>query len=504
MKMSNMRIINKMLIFISLSAIILVPASSADIFNLNLSDIDPLIDISITVEILQIRSLEKIDRHIPAIEIIDLFGDPDFYVKIFINEEEFVSPIYHNTKYIYNPEWSATLNVPDEEEWVDIRIELWDWNANGDKQCDISPFDYDFPDDYGIDIYYNIETGHWDGDDYYYYESSWFDPSGYGRLNGCDDGSIYQIDRDCEILFDIYQNDYDNDGLPYWSEVEVYGTDPTKADTGDPDNDGVSIQWEHKWGHLFGRHGSHYWIYDPFEWDDHENLDYDEDALSNVDEYLLSEWGADPYRKDVFVELDIMESSPEGDITYFPERSKELLYTTFNRQNVVLHLDDGSMGGSDIIPFDDRTSGSELENIYWIYFLNEDVNNSRRGVFHYGVMVYNATGASGYIFRPDGYQISIKGMEEKARNPILNRDVVYASAYMHELGHTFAFSPIPGHSEDCYYPWQIGWWQTRSYKSIMNYGYMYYIVDYSDGSHGKNDFDDWERMDFTYIQRYWG
>jgi len=74
---------------------------------------------------------------------------------------------------------------------------------------------------------------------------------------------------------------------------------------------------------------------------------------------------------------------------------------------------------------------------------------------------------------------------------------------MHELGHTFAFSPIPGHNEDSKYPWQLGWWLVRSYKSCMNYAYMYYMVDYSDGSHGKNDFDDWERMDMTYFQRYW-
>ncbi len=219
----------------------------------------------------------------------------------------------------------------------------------------------------------------------------------------------------------------------------------------------------------------------------------------------MSYWGSDPFRKDVFVELDYMESSSDGQLICFPEKSKELLYTAFNRQNVVIHLDDGCMGEPDIIPFDEQTSHSELRDIYWNYFLHGDENNTRNGIFRYGVMVYNATGAAGFIFRPDAFQISIKGMEEKKHQfPWLQRDVVYASAYMHELGHTFAFDPIPGHSEDCYYPWQIGWWLVRSYKSCMNYGYMYTTVDYSDGSHGKNDFDDWERMDLTYFQRGWG
>jgi len=254
----------KKIIGLFLAALFLFMTMSTTTANLNslgLEDIDPLVDISVTVEIQQIRSLEKFDAQTHSFEIIDLTGDPDFYVKVFINDEEFISPIWQDTKYVYDPQWSATLNVPDEEENVNIKIQLWDWNRNGDK----------LPDDYEVEITYNIKTGHWWGDDYYTDEPSWADPSGYGRLNGCDDGSIYQLDRDCELLFDIFQNDYDNDGLPYWSEVEVYESDPEIANIGDPDGDGISILWEHKWGHQFGWHGQHYWIYDPFEWDDHAN-----------------------------------------------------------------------------------------------------------------------------------------------------------------------------------------------------------------------------------------
>ena len=499
----------KKIIGLLLTALFLIMTMSTTTANLNslvLEDIDPLIDISVTVEIQKIRSLEKFDAQTHSFEIIDLIGDPDFYVKVFINDEEFISPIWHDTKYVYDPQWSATLNVPDDEENVDIKIQLWDWNRNGDKLCDISPFNYELPDDYEVDITYSIKTGHWRGDDYCTNEPSWADQSGYGRLNGCDDGSIYQLDRDCELLFNIFQNDYDNDGLPYWTEVNIYGTDPEICDLGrDDDNDGIPIEWEHKWGHQFGWRGQHYWIYDPFEWDDHANLDVDQDGLDNIEEFIMSDWGSDPFRKDVFVELDYMESSSDGQLIFFPEKSKEKLYTAFNRQNVVLHLDDGCMGESDIIAFDERTTEYELRDIYRNYFLHNDENNTRNGIFRYGVMVYNATGACGFIFRPDAFQISIKGMEEKKHQfPWLRRDVIYASAYMHELGHTFAFDPIPGHSEDCYYPWQIGYWLVRSYKSCMNYGYMYTTVDYSDGSHGKNDFDDWERMDLTYFQRGWG
>jgi hypothetical protein len=101
-------------------------------------DIDPLVDLSITVEIKQIRSLEKTDLGIFPIDKIDLFNDPDFYVKVIINDEEFTSPVWENMKYVYDPQWSATLDVPDDKEFVNITIQLWDSNPQGDKLCDLS------------------------------------------------------------------------------------------------------------------------------------------------------------------------------------------------------------------------------------------------------------------------------------------------------------------------------------------------------------------------------
>ena len=324
--------------------------------SINETDLDPLDDVEVTVEIKQIRSLEKFDWQVPALEKIDLISDPDFYVKVFINNAEFVSNVWHNTKYIYDPQWSATLNVPDEEEFVDIKIQLWDWDVGIDKLCDISS-DYDgFKDSRDIEITYDLKTGTWFGDDFISGEPVEFDPSGYGRLNGCDDGSIYQLDRDCELWFDIYQTDYDGDNIPYWTEVNVFGTDPQTDNTGeDSDEDGVPIEWEHKWGSYlaYNWHEGTFdrkWFYNPFEWEDHKNIDLDQDGIDNVEEYLTSQWGSDPFRKDIFIELDQMEDSPNGDISVLPEGAKELLRTVFDRQNIVYHLDDGCMGGSDVIP----------------------------------------------------------------------------------------------------------------------------------------------------------
>ena len=108
------------------------------------------------------------------------------------------------------------------------------------------------------------------------------------------------------------------------------------------------------------------------------------------------------------------------------------------------------------------------------------------------------------MFRNNAFQISSKGHEKKASEPFMDRDTVYASAYMHETGHTLGFWPIPGHNANSMYPWQLGWWLNRPYKSCMNYGYMYYTVDYSDGSRVSiKDYDDWSRMSLDYFEREW-
>ena len=480
-----------------------------------LSDLDPLVDLSVTFDLLKIRSLEKNDNHLNVKEYIDKYTKPDFYVKVLINDKEFSSPVWKNQRYIYDPDWKVTADVPDDEEWVNITIQLWDWNLGFDQKCDLSGYEEGGKESYFVTLYYNLKTGHWTGDDYAEEYSLNADPSGYGRLNGCDDGSIYQHDYDAELWFNIYQNDYDGDGIPYWTEVNIFGTDPYVDDRGrDDDGDGVPIEWEWKWGHVFSwdwheEEYSHFWLYDPFEWENHSELDPDDDGLTNLEEYLTSQWGSDPFRDDLFVEQDIMETGPNGEITEFPEESKELLRTAYNRQNLVYHLDDGCMGGGELIPFDDSATDEEIREIYWKYFLHEDENNWRWGVFHYGLVLYNAERYPGFGFwggvHPviDSYQISALGMEKKARLPWSPREVVYASAYMHECGHTLGIfhGNTPGcDDQEGKYPWEPNWWKWLPYKSVMNYGYMYRMVDYSDGSRGKNDFDDWNRLDLSYFK----
>jgi hypothetical protein len=437
------------------------------------SDLDPLIDLEVTVEIQAIRSLQKFDISNPkTLEVIDWLSDPDFFVKVFINDQEFVSETWHNTKYIYNPDFSPTLDVSDEEEFVEIKIQLYDWNPYGNRLCDLSANGKD------VELIYSLKTGHWTGED----EIS--DSSGYGRLNGCTDGSMYKLQRDCELWFNIYQNDYDGDGIPYWTEANVYETDPTVDNTGeDADDDDIPIEWEWKWG------------YDPFEKDNHYLLDPEKDGLDNLEEYYVSEWGSDPFREDIFIELDYMEESPDGVTNTLPEGAVELLSTAFNRFDMIFHIDEGQMGGGgEYIPFEDKIGRHDLDDIYWDYFLHGDENNWRKSVFRYSVIVYDP-GKAGYNYRRGAFVVGSNYVKNKAIPDIpKTRAIAWAGVYMHEMGHTFDLRN-PGVDNP-------NIWEYWNYKSCMKYIYTYNLVDYSDGSR-VNDFNDWEDMDLQHFQREW-
>ncbi len=511
--MSSKTHIQNVLLCSLVSLLFLIPVSSMGAENRetqNHINYDPLVDVHVTFTVTNIRSLEVHDELYDITQIIRRLNPPSFYLVVWINDEVFESQVWPDS-HVVHTDLSFVANVSNYEEFVSIRVGLFEQNDRGnDRLWDITHRSKPA----FAEIEYSIKTGHWTGDDYR------GDFSGYGRLNGYDDGNYDKRIRVAEVFFDITQNDYDGDGIPYWTEVNVYGTDPTVDNRGeDYSGDGVPIEWEHRWG------------YDPFTWDDHLNLDPDEDGLTNYEEYLTSQWGSDPFRKDIFLELDQMELGPNGEGTLIPENSKNLVKKPFHRRNIVFHIDDGSMGGGELIPFQESVSWPGLQQIYKENFLNNDYDNWRRGVFHYSVITYQHDYFHGFAFPSivdenepillDCFQLSTKEHEEipyeypllriLARKSIDNqyyRELIYASAIMHETGHVLGIyhSNTPGcDNQTTKYPWQSGWWIWRNYRSCMNYGYMYTFVDYSDGTHGRNDFDDWGRIDLTLFTkpRYW-
>jgi hypothetical protein len=74
---------------------------------------------------------------------------------------------------------------------------------------------------------------------------------------------------------------------------------------------------------------------------------------------------------------------------------------------------------------------------------------------------------------------------------------------MHELGHSLGINKVVWAGVDNASsrngdPPDYPWWD---YVSCMNYDYFWMrYFDYSDGSHGEYDTDDWSNLDLTFFQ----
>ncbi len=346
-------------------------------------------------------------------------------------------------------------------------------------------------------VKYDYRTGRWTGDD------NFKDYDGYGHYLG----------ETFEIWFNIYQFDLDNDFIPYWTEVNILGTDPTLDDSKrDPDGDGIPTTWEWKWG------------YDPFTWDNHEKLDPDLDGIENIEEYSMAKWFADPYIQDIYIEVDGMGQNGLFDPPhYFYKESIQGLIERFAEHNIRVYVDDGwpngpANGGGDILPHIDRISqdGGGILQFYNTYFPEE-----RRGIFRYLVFVHNggfSIPAKNNVYDAISIPIStgklsfqrIEGFLSMGWPPTerYNR-IVTGSCVLHELAHSCSVS-----AELCDF-WGIdnvsyGWiWLKRSkaykaynegwgqYHSSLNYFYMYTgrVFDLSDGKNGAPyDQNDWSMI----------
>jgi hypothetical protein len=261
----------------------------------------------------------------------------------------------------------------------------------------------------------------------------------------------------------------------------------------DSDLDGVPDWWEEKWD------------YDPYSPDDHKNLDPDGDALSNIEECYTYDYGSNPYIKDIFLEIDWMESGDSG-ISNKP--SSELineLKEIYENQGINLHIDTGILGGGEEIPRCDlHFSFSKLRDLYWNFFLHNDLNNPRKGIFRYGVICKYCPDLNFPFIAWDHLDtFAVSSEWTKEVNPFVPIDNIIVGAIAHHLGHTLGILADTYDGIDNYEskkPFTIQWWKFRNYKSSMNYYWKYKIFSLSDGSHGRGDFDDWSSLDFSFFK----
>lgn len=350
-----------------------------------------------------------------------------------------------------------------------------------------------------ISLTYDYRTGHWTGDDYL------GDEDGYGHYLG----------EEYEIWFNLYQSDYDRDGIPFWTEVNIYGFDPTIDDSKlDPDNDGIPSSWEHKWG------------YDPTSYNAHNKLDPDVDGISNTEEYMLEDYFSDPYHPDMYIEYDGMKKGGFFDWDHiFYEEAQQMVIERLAQHGISVYIDDGwpdgpVNGGGEMLDFVetlDEVVGGHMARWYKHNFADE-----RKGAFRYLIVANNAgfitpseyNGYDHIVIDTSKYKTYVKRF---AFTPKRQR-VVLAKGVLHELGHSLGLEPWTFYGIDNMPNGNLRWPETltdeewaeynKQYVSIMNYNYIFDIFKYRnlfDFSHGENgepyDFDDWGHIYVPAFQR---
>jgi hypothetical protein len=448
--------------------------------------ISPYTNQGITVEILRIRNrglMDKILKFGPSWR-----NKPCFYWKIIVDDKECSSLGNITVNGVFN-DWDTMLQeyrvnyyVKEEQEKSDVTISIFEQVKKGLFGRRIEDVEKE-----RIRVVYNYRTGRWTGMDYLK------DDDGYGHYLG----------ETYEIWFNIYQSDYDHDKIPFWTEVNVLGTDPSVDDSmRDPDEDGIPTSWEWKWG------------YDPHVWDDHVNLDPDIDGIENIEEYQMRKWFGNPYQPDIYIETDGMQKRGLLDLKHvFFKESQQMIIERFARHGINVYIDDGWSdgpvnGGGELLPFiqslDDVVGGP-------LRFYEHNFADERKGIFRY-VIIANTLGwciPSKYNYY-DTILVS-SGIRETffkrtAFTPRHQR-VVLAKGILHELGHSMGLMPTTFPGVDIMYPVGVRWPNMpeeeyerylNDYHSIMNYNYIWRdrkLFDYSNGVNGPPyDQNDWKHI----------
>ncbi len=459
--------------------------------------ISPMENQAIFVQVLRIRNRGLMERMLS-------YGNswketPSFYYTITVDDEFGSAKGNVGEEGVYNTwdtmgyESTMTFDVDEEREYSDITISIFEIQPKGF-------FGEEEVEKERISLKYDYRTGRWTGDD------SLGDRDGLGHYLG----------ENYEIWFNIYQADYDHDGIPYWTEVNVLGTDPAIDDSNlDPDGDGIPTVWEWRYG------------YDPFTYNDHKNLDPDIDGIENIEEYQMRKYFANPFQPDIYIETDGMERRGIIDLPHiFYKESQQMIIERFAQHGINVYIDDGwsdspPNGGGELLPYHnnlDDVLGKELLAFYTHHFPDD-----RKGIFRY--VVVGARKDGGGFITPVNYNhfdaiyVSNDLNSMKVRLAFTPREirVMLAKAILHEMGHSIGLMPVvfpgidimsrkvvdryPSMSDEDYKGY------LDNYYSVMNYQYIYnkpwffsagtheYLFDYSDGSNGEPyDMNDWAHI----------
>lgn len=267
------------------------------------------------------------------------------------------------------------------------------------------------------------------------------------------DDEIYPVERlDDYTIEEEIADQYSNDGQTGNDNVKSDEPLRTSTDLVDTDGDGIPDEWE-KNGFV-----------------------NDQGKL-----FPLDEWGADPYRPDIFLQLNWMHPDPRvgQEDMYAPERSSlDKLVDLFDKNGYNLHIDAGeaynnipnseSYGGQ-TVPFKDIYITEFDHPALLLEYQRMDQLKDRSGLFHSGVIVKKVNSRNnGGVGTINGGSFTVQSLSDEYLHHII----------LHELGHNLGLShygPVGKiHIEtplnDEYLP---------NYRSEMNYIYSYGQFDYT-------------------------
>jgi nitrous oxidase accessory protein NosD len=269
--------------------------------------------------------------------------------------------------------------------------------------------------------------------------------------------------------------DTDGDGLADRAERRL-GTAPNRTDT---DGDGLLDSWEVR------------------------GYDADQDGTAEVP---IDEFGADPRRKDIFVEVDSLTVGGNGPwITQVPRsavygpvvaglsgtlplgegpihRSVEAMFAAAPVENpdgstgIDLHVDTGQFDGGEYLAdtgIDPTANRSRVRAFRRVHMADR-----REPIFHYGLVVPNATTAGRAFATESAFFVaaSVDG-ERTTRGQ-------FASTIAHEIGHSLGLLRTRGTAFDAVDTANLS---TMAYPSVMNYDAPAAALDFSD----RCAFDEW-------------
>lgn len=260
------------------------------------------------------------------------------------------------------------------------------------------------------------------------------------------------------------------------------------------------------------------------------SADTDGDGLRN---YIESQWypGRDdifcgtqcaypnPVEKDLYVELDWMK---DGFDEYKPSSTQlNLVKDMFEDKNINFHIDTGQFGGGNelatytaSLPNSDRDNEVDAGD----YKLGGDgisanFSTDRESIWHYMIAGNQyidgndtgPSGSSGWAEVLGDQSFIAMGIVENASG-VVSVDRAVANSIAHELGHNLCLDTTQYYiqqPEECVYSGidnsdsNDAFYHLLNYESVMNYRYQLTdvddmgVVDYSNGSHGSGDHDDW-------------